>query len=78
MKKEKYSLFEIKDNLIFKMYAPIQDGRIFQGYDSYIHVAGSDRLVRKGRIPVSSDNFQVLTAEERVFSDVQTSPQNDS
>jgi hypothetical protein len=72
VKKEKYPLFEIKDNLIFKMYGPIQDGRIFQGYDSYIHVAGFDRLVWKGRIAVTSENFQVLSKEDRTFSDAQS------
>jgi hypothetical protein len=74
VKKEKYPLFGIQDNLIFRMYAPIQDGRIFQGYDSYIHVAGFDRLVWKGRLPVSSENFQVLEKDQRVFSDAQALP----
>ena len=72
VKKEKYPLFGISDNLIFKMYSPIQDGRIFQGYDSYIHVAGFDRLLWKGHVTVSSENFQVLATEDRIFSDAQS------
>ena len=41
------------------LFVPIQDGRIFQGMDSSIHVVGMDRLLW-GDKSLSSDDFQVL------------------
>jgi hypothetical protein len=72
VKKEKYPLFGIKDNMIYKMYQPLQDGRIFQGYDSFIHVVGMDRLIWRGGAQVNSLNFQILPEEQRVWGDAQS------
>jgi len=72
VKKEKLQSLGIEDNLIFRMYQPIQDGRIFHGYDSYVHVVGMDRLIWKGGITLSSTDFQVLPASLRSWSDAQS------
>ena len=71
VKKAKLQSLGIVDNLIFKMYQPIQDGRIFHGYDSYVHVVGMDRLIWKGGIPLSSPDFQVLPGSLRSWGDAQ-------
>jgi len=61
VKKENLHLFNIPNNFIHFMYKSPVDGRIFQGYDSYIHVVGMDRLQFHGSgCPLSSENFQVL------------------
>jgi hypothetical protein len=67
--REKFHLLGIRDNFICKLFQPIQDGRIFQGYDGYIHVIGMDRLVWKGGVPVTSADFQVLPESLRRWED---------
>jgi len=68
--KEKFAMVGVSDNSIDRLYAPVQDGRIFQGYDGTIHVVGMDRLLWRN-MPVSSENFQVLPPSLRVFDDAQ-------
>jgi hypothetical protein len=70
VKDELYSEFNIPNNFIHYMYSPYSDGRIFQGYDSYVYVAGVDRLLWSD-IPVSSGDFQVLPQSMRRFEDSQ-------
>jgi hypothetical protein len=65
---EKFHLLGVKDNFIYRMYQPMQDGRIFHGYDSYIHVVGMNTLFWKNGVQLSSDDFQVLPEAERVWS----------
>ena len=71
VKQEKLPVLGIENNFINRMYAPMQDGRIFQGYDGSIHVVGMHTLMWKGGIPVSSDDFQVLPKAIRVWGDAQ-------
>ena len=71
VKKQNYKYFGIKDNVIYKMYQPIQDGRIFQGYDSYIHVVGMNTLIWKRGVKLSSEDFQVMPESSRGWSDAQ-------
>jgi hypothetical protein len=68
---DKFPLLGITDNSISALYAPLQDGRIFQGYDSTIHVVGMDHLVWHRGMRVSSADFQVLPAAARVWNDAQ-------
>lgn len=72
VKNEKFARLGIQDNFIHKMYAPEQDGRIFYGYDSEIHVVGMNSLVWKGGIRVTSADFQVLPESVRTWSDAQS------
>lgn len=72
VKAEKLHALGIVDNFIHKMYAPIQDGRIFHGYDSYVHVVGMDTLMWKGGIKLASADFQVLPESMRAWGDAQT------
>lgn len=72
VKKEKFHTLGVKDNFIFRMYQPVQNGRVFQGYDSYVHVVGMNMLVWKGGTRLTSENFQVLPASQRVWSDTQS------
>lgn len=71
VKKEKFSILGIENNFISNIYTPLQNGRIFQGYDSSIHVTGMDRLLWKGGVAVSSEDFQVLPKATRVWEDAQ-------
>ena len=71
VRKDKFPRLGIADNSISALYAPIQDGRIFQGYDSSIHVVGMDQLIWKGGIKVSSADFQVLPESLRTWGDAQ-------
>jgi hypothetical protein len=68
--KEKFGLVGVQDNSIDRLYAPVQNGRIFQGYDGSIHVVGMDRLLWRN-MAVSSANFQVLPPALQVFDDAQ-------
>lgn len=68
--RETFALVGVPDNSIDRLYAPVQNGRIFQGYDGSIHVVGMDRLLWRN-IPVSSEDFQVLPKSLRVFDDAQ-------
>lgn len=68
---DKYPQLGITNNFISNLYVPLQDGRIFQGYDGSIHVIGMSSLLWKGGIPVSSEDFQVLPKAARVWSDAQ-------
>jgi len=68
---DKFPPLGLEDNSISTLYAPIQDGRIFQGYDGTIHVVGMDHLVWHGGIRVTSADFQVLPESIRVWSDAQ-------
>jgi hypothetical protein len=69
---EFYQLFGLTSNHITTLYAPMADGRIFHGYDSYVHIAGMNGLIWSGT-RVSSDDFQVLPAVLRKFGDAQSS-----
>lgn len=71
VRKDKFPLLGITDNSIAALYAPVQDGRIFQGYDNSIHVVGMDRLVWKGGVALSSADFQVLPESMRKWNDAQ-------
>lgn len=71
VRKAAYPLLGIKDNFIHRLYRPMQDGRIFQGYDSSIHVVGMDRLVWAGGAGVDSSDFQVLPGSMRRWGDAQ-------
>ena len=68
VKKEKFGLLGIQNNFINVLHQPVQDGRIFQGYDGTIHVVGMNTLVWRN-IPLSSDDFQVLPKAARVYRD---------
>lgn len=70
VRSEYFPLFNIQDNSPDAMYQPLMDGRIFHGYDGTVHVTGMPRLLWHGK-SVTSDNFQVLPRELRVFSDAQ-------
>lgn len=69
VRKEKFHMLGVKDNFIYRMYQPMLDGRIFHGYDSYVHVVGMDTMFWKNGINLTSENFQVLPESERVWSD---------
>jgi hypothetical protein len=71
VKKDLFPQFNITNNFISHMYNPILDGRIFQGYDSYIYTYGMDRLLWKNGIPLVSDDFQALPEKFRTFQDAQ-------
>ena len=72
VKKAKLGALGVKNNFIYNLYAPIQDGRIFQGYDSYVHVLGMDSLIWKGGTKLASGDFQVLPESLRSWGDAQT------
>lgn len=65
---DKFPLLGVADNSISNLYRPAQDGRIFQGYDSTIHVVGMDRLWTLGT-PVCSEDFQVVPRAMRRWQD---------
>ncbi len=67
---EKFPLLGIKDNFIDRLHTPALNGRIFQGYDGTIHVVGMPILFETGA-PLSSEDFQVVPKERRVFGDAQ-------
>lgn len=67
VRKDKYPLLGMETNFIGNIYRPLQDGRIFQGYDGTIHVIGMDTLLWKGGLPVCSEDFQVIPKAARVF-----------
>lgn len=69
--KDYYHLFGLTSNHVSRLYAPSSDGRIFHGYDSYIHITGMPTLLWSGT-HVSSDDFQVLPASMRTFGDAQS------
>jgi hypothetical protein len=69
--KEFFSLFGLESNHITKLFVPASDGRIFHGFDSYIHVTGMPRLIWSGTA-VESDDFQVIPASLRRFGDAQS------
>lgn len=65
VRSDKFPLLGITNNSVFALNRPLQDGRIFQGYDSSIHVVGMDRLIWRGDRQVSSEDFQVIPVSER-------------
>jgi len=65
------SILGIENNFIGNLYRPLQDGRIFQGYDGTIHVIGMDTMIWQGGLPVCSEDFQVLPKSARVFVEKQ-------
>ena len=71
VRSEKYEACGVPDNFISKLYSPLQDGRIFYGYDSSVLTVGIDRLMWKNGIALSSADFQVLPESMRVFVDAQ-------
>jgi hypothetical protein len=66
VKKEKFGLLQIQDNSHYTLYQPLQDGRIFSGYDGTIHVVGMDKLFWQG-IALSQEDFQLLPKAARVY-----------
>ena len=68
VRKEKLPLLGVKNNSIWALYKPDQDGRIFQGQDGTIYVVGMTRMIWHNR-EVSSADFQVLSEKERVWGD---------
>lgn len=71
VKQEKFGVLGVADNHITRLYRPLQDGRIFQGYDGTIHIAGMNQLLWRRDFPLSSADFQVLAAGERTWGDAQ-------
>jgi hypothetical protein len=71
VKRDKLERLGVKDNFIMNLYKPLHDGRIFQGYDGSIHVAGMTKLVWQGGTPLTSEDFQVLPKMKRVWRDAQ-------
>lgn len=69
VKKEHFPKLGIKDNRIGTLYQPVLDGRIFQGYDGSIHVIGMPQMLWVEKT-LSSEDFQVIEPEERMYSDV--------
>ena len=67
VKKEKFGLLGVENNFISTLYTPVQNGRIFQGYDSSIHVVGMDRLMWRGGVRIDWETFQLFPKEERVY-----------
>jgi hypothetical protein len=67
---EYFALFNIEDNSIDAMYQPGMNGRIFHGYDGTIHMVGMPRLGWH-EVHLTSENFQVLPPNLRVFKDAQ-------
>jgi hypothetical protein len=70
VKQEHYHKFHIESNEIHHMYQPLMDGRIFQGYDSYIYVHGIPKLMWAD-MELSNEAFQVLPKECRHYFDSQ-------
>ena len=68
---EYYPLFGLTSNDVTTLFAPLSDGRIFYGYDSYIHICGMPTLIWSNT-NVSSDDFQVLPASSRKWGDAQS------
>lgn len=64
--KEKFELLGITNNSIELMYKPVQNGRIFNGYDGTVHVVGMDRLMWKN-INLEFEDFQVLPKSLRTY-----------
>jgi hypothetical protein len=71
VRSDKFPLLGIQDNSVSALYIPLQNGRIFQGYDSSIHVVGMDRLIWHDNIRVTSADFQVLPESQRFWRDAQ-------
>jgi hypothetical protein len=63
---ELYPGFGIPDNRIDRLYKPVLDGRIFQGYDGEIHVCGMHSLLWSGH-RLSTSDFQVLPKAQRIY-----------
>lgn len=70
VKRDLYPLLGIKNNFINKLYRPLQNGRIFQGYDGTIHVLGMEKLFWRGT-PLTAEDFQVLPKDQRFWGDAQ-------
>jgi hypothetical protein len=68
---EFYPLFGLASNHITSLYSPISDGRIFHGYDSYVHICGHPRFLWSDT-NLCSDDFQVLPASLRKYGDAQS------
>ncbi|MGE3332149.1 MAG: hypothetical protein AB7I36_00780 [Rhodospirillaceae bacterium] len=64
---DKFPLLGIQNNSHHLMYAPLQNGRIFHGYDGTIHVVGFDGLMWNGARRVTSAAFQLIPETERKF-----------
>lgn len=70
VKKDDYPRFSIPSNFIGHLYRPMHDGRIFQGFDSTIHVVGMEKLQwHQSAAPLSSEDFQVLPKSLRRWGD---------
>jgi hypothetical protein len=69
---DKFPLLGIERNSIHNLYAPVQNGRIFQCMDGTIHVVGFDYLVWRGGQPVSSADFQIIPENQRGWGDAVT------
>jgi hypothetical protein len=64
---DKYPRLGIANNFIAFIHQPAMDGRIFQGYDSSIHIVGMEKLMWRGGMPLSSEDFQVLPKSQRRY-----------
>ncbi len=62
-----YPLLGLRDNHINTLYRPAMDGRIFHGFDSYVHVIGMDRFCWRAHEPLRSSDFQVVPVAEQGF-----------
>jgi len=69
---EEFNKFQISSNSIWTMYKPLQDGRIWHGYDSYVYVDGMPSLGwSRQKTDLTNDDFQVLPESLRRFGDAQ-------
>ena len=56
---------EIKDNSINSLYKPMQNGRIFHGYDSHIYTIGMERLLWSQNVTLNHSDLQALPKSQR-------------
>lgn len=68
IKKHFYRQFNIKNNSINSIYKPLQDGRIFQGYDSHIYTCGMNKLIWSNQNITHSD-LQYLDINLRKYQE---------
>jgi hypothetical protein len=68
--KEYFDKFELKSNSIWHMYKPIQDGRIWHGFDSHVYVYGMTKFLWNPT-NFTNEDFQILPESLRKFGDSQ-------
>lgn len=67
---DKFPLLGLERNSIHNLFMPVQNGRIFQGYDGSIHIVGMDKLIWWNNQPVTSADFQVIPKDKQRWGDV--------